>query len=319
MEKIKSFIKENTLIAILLLLFFVTLIIIGVVSISNKNAAGTGKSNTSEVDGNNKHLSELDESGKSAKYTKVKDTNCPQLSGVMYATGDKFITELDGKYYLYDYVIEKKYSDETNCRLVEELEKKPIMFTYDSLFWDDDHTTLQKTTYIVYEDLTYAKMSNPNDYNMKKEYNSYDYTGTALEDGSYIIETPSYENEVVKWKNGTESFKIKNEFLDTSKYGKEWKVSKYALSYMNSISNNIFLELTIDEPILKYLDGAVVTDRAIYTWGLFDDSCLTYADVECEFGFVKNLDLEDKYDDIIFVNKQYIVFKDGTTYTYQDL
>ena len=319
MEKIKSFIKENTLISILLLLFFVTLIIIGVVSISNKNTTGTGSSNTSEADGNNKHLSELDEVGKSAKYTKVKDTNCPQLSGVIYATGDQFITELDGKYYLYDYVIEKKYSDETNCRLVEELEKKPIMFTYDSLFWGDDHTTLQKTTYIVYEDLTYAKMSNPNDYNMKKVYSSYDYTGTALEDGNYIIETPSYDYEVVKWKNGTDSFKIKNEFLDTTKYGKEWKVGKCAISYMTSISNNIFLELTIDEPISKYLDGAVVTDRAIYTWGLFDDSCLTYADVECEFGFVKNLDLEDKYDDIIFVNKQYIVFKDGTTYAYQDL
>ncbi len=317
--KIKNFIRENIFLTISLTLLFITLIVIAVVYIPDWNNDEKYEDNSSsKINSELESNMELNEVGQSANYIKVRDTNCPQFSGVMYATGDKFVTELDGKYYLYEYVLDKKFSDETNCRLVEELDKKPKLFTYDSLFWGDDRSALHSTTYIVYEDLTYAQINNPNDYNMKKVYSSYVEEGIVQEDGSYIIKKPSYEIEIIKWKDKTNTFKIKNEFLDTKQYGYEWEVSKCAVTYKSDISFNIFLELTIDEPILKYLDGAVLTHSGIYTWGLLDDSCLTYADVDCKSGFVMNLDLKDRYDDILFVNKQYIVFKDGTTYMYQN-
>lgn len=270
------------------------------------------------------NVNELEENGEIAKYTKVKNVNCKAFKNAIYANNKYFISNEDGKYIKYEYSIDKKFSNEENCNVIEELEKKPLFITDDTLFVKSEKNGkcyyndigMTKSTFIIYEDLSYALFSYPNEYCIKQEFD------TSATDGSIIWDSSGnstpYEWKELQWKKGVDRYQIKSLFEDDNNYAEYWDVKKHAITSTKREGDVpiILLELYISEDILKILDGIVVTDSKIYIPGVIDYSCKEYVDKECKKGYKENTDLTVKYENIVFVNRSYIVFEDGTTYMY---
>lgn len=244
---------------------------------------------------------QLSANGKNARYIKMKDTYCPAFENVFIAYEGIMVANVDGQYATYEYTLDKKYSDETNCKLKYKMKKNPIQITDAIATYKDSR--LLMATYVVYEDKSYSIINDPNNYEFKTIYEVIDGIETSK----------PLKHVIVEWKNSLDYYiacqGVSSSINDSCLTIRKQKVSR-------SSTGDVLLELADDEEVLTYYDGVIVTNKAIYTKGIVDYSCRDYIDKECKEGYVENTDFTNRYDDIMFLNSRFVVFKDGSTYQY---
>ncbi len=278
---------------------FTILLIIGFVIfmiISFKSDSPTNQEDEEETENQDEDLDNLDdneddkyelpEEGINGQYFKleVEPFYCPYFENVIYSSKynnkeyNFAIGSYNGDYYELHYSTTKKFRNETNCEAIIKLDKKPVLVTKKETVCDDSARTIIGTI-IIYTDGNYALINDPNFMCYEKKY--------QLRKG----ELKSYGTPFTKTILTMDPYETKK-----------------------GIAKNL---LNSEEELLYHDEYEVyVTDKAIYTKDLIDDSCYKYVNAECKEGLVKNEDLTKIYDDIMFIDRQYIVMKDGTVYSY---
>ena len=65
-----------------------------------------------------------------------------------------------------------------------------------------------------------------------------------------------------------------------------------------------------DETLVGIYGSYIKTNKAYYVYGIINKSkCEEYADIECEYGIVKDKTLSDAYDEIYYMNNYFLVMK----------
>lgn len=305
MSKLKLFIKNNLFLSISILVLAIVLIIISIVYIPKpkQKINNTIKSETIDIfdELDRKVLESNDGSvksikGKSAIYYNSKKIMCPSLEYSLLSNDEIFITFEDDVYKIYKYNMNLKYSNELNCVYINSLNKKPIGITnYTNNYSNTNEEILGN--YIIYEDLKYGKIENDTIYNS----NASDSIITHYKLKEY---KPDFLLGIYQNRKNERIMISNNEIYDMYLY--------YDYSYFNLITI-----LSKDEKVLKVNGYTLITNKAIYNYGIVDYSCYEYADKECLNGFKKNEDLTARYDDIMFVNDSYVIFENGNAYLYE--
>lgn len=147
-----------------------------------------------------------------------------------------------------------------------------------------------------------------------------------------------YNNEFVERMSGwTEAFNydlfdynenvmiLNGEFDINHRYGivKNNKVYTYDKGYITQVdikNEEEIFSIPSDETVIGLYESYIKTDKAYYKYDIVNrNECNTYADIECEYGIVKDEVLTKVYDDIYFINNNYIIVKDDYKKIYTDV
>ena len=218
----------------------------------------------------------------------VKHFVCDALNEkIMFGNGSSLVT-YDGEYYgIYDYNVTKKYNNEQNCRLFLKTKKQIIGFD-------------KYTSSIIYSDFTYDSfyvMYGEKDYKEVGKLMYHEDTANRLKSKyrtKYI-----YQNMDLIGGNFSDDL-----FVDDKKI------------YHGVLSEDVKSYTFDDNTIDKVFPYNVVTSNGVYTYVITDTSCYDYVYGVCRHGFVLNHDLDRVKKLIAFMDKDYIVLKDGTIYGY---
>jgi len=303
MNKIKLFIKKNLFLSISIFMLIVVLVIIAIAYIPKDKTNNDIKDKTMDIfDELDKKVLESNDSsiksikGKSAIYYNSKKVMCPSLEHSVLSNDEIFISLKDNSYNVYKYNMNLKYSNELNCVHISSLDKKPIGITNYTNNYSSTNTAILGN-YIIYKDLKYGEIKNDTIKN-----------SIASDSISAHSKLKEYEPDFligIYQTRENERFMISNnEIYDMYVY--------YNYNHFELVTT-----LAEDETVLKVNGYTLITNKAIYNYGIVDYSCYEYADKECINGFKKNEDLTARYDDIMFVNDSYVIFKNGNTYLYE--
>ena len=300
MKKVISFIKENVFLSISTLLLILVIMLILIAYIPNWNIKTNDKiNNTSESGVKNKADNQeetginLSENGEFANYNKEKSFVCNALNEEIYLADPKSFISYDGsKYSYYLYNITKKYENEQNCLQVFKTDKKII--GYKDYWLHDGFGDIG----VVYSDLTYDIV----------------YNRQLVTIGKYV----AHEKDVERIKrNYNYIYYYRLEDLIGGNVSSSLIVGKQAIYDGIFSEEHYVVDVFEGSDIKKVFPRNVINGESVFTYGVINKDCYEYVDRKCEYGFVVNDDLERYKDLIAFMNESYIVFKDGTTYSYQ--
>ncbi len=241
-----------------------------------------------------------------------------------------FISKNSDKYDIYEYNFEDKYDNNQNCKIVAE------GTNYDSLIAHPsndvvviavsskeeievfDNVTAEKKYYYGMKILNltepgdniglikrYDKIQEDEDiiYDNDDEYDVADNDDTklGLANSIYML-----HDSYVLVSNLTLSYT--GLFLDDE--------DTYSLLQTSSI---IDVDASLYEYVKKNFNNSIITNKKVYS---FKSYCAYYdylGEEICQDKFIVNEDLTPSITEISFINDSYIVFKDGTTYMYNNL
>lgn len=308
MKNIIKYIKNNIFLSVSISLLIVVLIIMIISYLPNKSIKGNNSDKLNieeqEMDVFDKISEMLNKSenteiksaqGESAMYYSNKKILCPKMEYSILSNDEIFITYENNIYNVYKYDMNLKFSNELNCIFINSIDKKPIgLAEYTNLYVNGKP---KFGNYIIYEDLYYAEVYN----NTINNHNSKDSISVHKNITDY---NPDFLIGIYQ-SHFNERFMI-------------YKHNIYNM-YVHYYDNHFELISSIpeDERVIKVNGLTLVTNKAIYNYGIVDYSCYEYADKECKNGFKKNVDLTKRYDDIMFVNDSYVIFRNGNTYFYE--
>ena len=264
-------------------------------------------------------VSNLETTGITSKYSKLESTSCPGFGDIIYSDDKHFISNEDGVNKKYEYNLNMKYSNGTNCKLIGEYQEKVLYVTYNTIgqkcynYWDDGSTKL----YTVFADNSFARLESETSYICDGKWEK-----------EYIIKNPFNGLYEIQYKDYNDGKKIKSSG-GSSLVIEENKIYSIYAGIANDrvahgpftlyYNNRVYLDFEdVNEKIEKVLNGIVFTNKAVYVPGLVDNGCHEYADGICKNGYKKNEELSKLMGDIVFINESYVVFSDGTTYSMWD-
>ena len=308
MDRIKKFIKENTFLSISLLLLFITLIIIAVAYIPNRdnNKLKTNKTNKENID-----YTDLEKNATNGVYLKSDNVNCPEMSLASNSYSDFFVTK-DGRLFKYD--LNRLFDNDKNCKeitwnisgnkekasAVFRMIKNNMNYTYVLGGTEFDNSSIRQYNYDRY----YRSYS-------LNYLNGYEVTTKDYAIG-YAFTIPAFENITIYQLTNSKAI-IEDGILYYIKLNVE-NINATPKFVYNYDIVDIAFEPKRDETITKILDSVIITDKRIYTYGLVDDDCMKYVDRECTYGYTENVDLSRILSEILFVDAYHVILKDGTSY-----
>ena len=81
--------------------------------------------------------------------------------------------------------------------------------------------------------------------------------------------------------------------------------------YTNQAEEKLIYTFPTDEEIEYVTNGYIITNKAYYVYGITNQKqCSTYADIECEYGLVKEEEKINCMDTILYVSNSLLVTKD---------
>ena len=262
-------------------------------------------------------ISNLETTGITQKYHKEDDTYCPSFENAIYVDDTYFVSNEDGVAKRYEYNLNKKYSNGTNCKLVNEYPKEALYVAYKKNHTCDYLYKLKADMFVVFTDYTYSAL-NPTTTSYNNGYCGYfdDYIWVYNDyyywEGGHIIKNRFLGNDI-KYQD------VENAVNVDFEYYKNYPITVESSKVYNSgIPDAILLKLSSNESVIKVLDGIIITNKNVYIPGIVDYGCYEFADGSCKSGYKKNEELSKLIDDISLVTESYVVFKDGTTYSMWD-
>ena len=270
-------------------------------------------------------ISNLETTGITSNYYKSNDTSCPAFGyDIIYADDKYFVSNENGIFKMYEYNLNLKYSNGTNCKFIYEYPEEVKYIAYkDNYKCDPYHGAVSLFT--VYSDYSYHPFkSNVNGYNSYACYNTWKY--------NYTIKNPFSPTYLIQYKDYSDGKVVKSQGYSTIsslviEKDKIYSIHEYTINdrafYSSDVraSNNNMVYLDFedtDEKIERVLNGIVITNKNVYVPGIVDYGCYEYADGTCKNGYKKNEELSKLMNDIVFINESYVVFNDGTTYSMWD-
>lgn len=264
-------------------------------------------------------VSNLESTGITSKYYKSESTSCPGFEhDIIYSDDKYFVSNEKGIYKKYEYNLNMKYSNGTNCKLVYEYPKKVLYIARrgsHKCFWYGVHdvfTIFSDYSYIPFDVKKYDDSTDILDisYTCDSDW-AYPYTIKNPFRPLYGVQYKDYNDGGIFKTHSSISYLVIEEDRIYNAHG--------IIGHVNFNRNMVYLDFKdVDEKIEKALDGIVFTNKAVYMPGIVDYSCYEYADRICKNGYKKNEELSKLMDDIVFINESYVVFKDGTTYSMWD-
>lgn len=215
---------------------------------------------------------------------KVK-TTCRALKNVLVYKNDYFITN-DGTIYL---LSNKKFSETNeNCKKYDTNFKPAKILNFSGV----DVIFIVSTNNKIYE------ITNVYDNEIKfreKEYNDipdylfnddvkYAYTGAYIAVSDIIM-------DFLVLKNDGKLYRVNIERTYTSEEG----FYRY-----NIINNELFKDFG-EEKIQRFDTSYILTDKNVYIKSITNKECLEYADIKCNYDFVKNDYLRQYMNSLVYV------------------
>lgn len=263
-------------------------------------------------------------SGKSASYSKTNDVKCDELKNAVVAYNNYFITADETSMRtnkIYKYNFQLLFENEENCILAYSDDNKDFKsllgFENDSV---SKESIIAMSSQMSDKPVRYyggdpqlpiyysVNLSESLTSNALISYYTIDsFSNYRLNKSDELVQNPSVIYQLVNDKV----------IISNNKIYKVDLVKSYLFIYDVELTNEIIFEpLEDEETILKVFEYAIITDKRVYVYGMSNDNCLHYVDGKCEYGYVVNEDLSNRIDDIVFVNSNEIVFKDGSAYLY---
>lgn len=263
-------------------------------------------------------------SGKSASYSKTNDVKCDELKNAVVAYNNYFITADETSMRtnkIYKYNFQLLFENDKNCILVHSEDNKDFKsllgFGNNSV---SNETIIAMTSQMSEKTIRYygGEPQLPIYYSVNlgepllstafiSYYTIDSFSNYRLNKSDELVQNPSVIYQLVNDRV----------IISNNKIYKVDLVKSYLFIYDVELTNEIIFEpLEDEETILKVFEYAIITDKRVYVYGMSNDNCLHYVDGKCEYGYVVNEDLTNRIDDIVFVNSNEIVFKDGSAYLY---
>lgn len=310
MDRIKKYIKENTFLSISLLLLFITLIIIAVAYIPNRNEIDDNKLKTNKTT-EDIDYTDLENNATNGVYLKIDNVNCPEMSLATNSYSDFFVTN-DGRLFKYD--LYKLFDNDKNCKEITwnissgnekavsifNMIKNGTNYTYVLGSTEFDNSSIKQYKYDRYYH-SYI-LNNLKEY----ELTTRDY---AL---GYAFIIPAFEDTIVFQLVNSKAVIIDGILYNINLNIQDGNITPKFIYNYDVI--DIAFQPKEDETITKVLDSIIITDKRIYTYELVDDNCMKYVDRECEYGYKENIDLSRILNEISFVDESHVILKDGTSY-----
>lgn len=230
----------------------------------------------------------------------IKELNCSALSNKKYNIGNYFITNDNDLYVLNTHLL---YSNDENCKKI-----------------NDDNVKILKL--MLGDDYYYVMDSNNNIFQFE----------SGSDKMMPYVEHTNHTNMV---RHELKTLKDDEVVIQISQYiiKKDGNLYQYRYRYENGEIEDFILYQSFDhEKILEFgyygnvrvqyetyskdiTSNYIKTDKAYYTSTISNKECLKYADVECEFEFIKNEELTNIYDDInIYTGNLTYIAKDKNQY-----
>jgi hypothetical protein len=253
----------------------------------DKKGNDTNKENTQNV--NSKEKFKFEAEGDNGYYTLLeKEFNCPSISEAILANSNYFYTS-DNEYY--EYNVELKYSNEQNCKLIGNVENIVAFVSNKMIDSEGNSFTLN-----IFKDRIIS--------DRRGHYHR------LIIDKNYF----DFQNPLPNGRSSAiiEDDNIISVFLDSE------------LSYYYVVKDNVYWLAKGDkigtinkgEKVVKKLDGVIITNENIYNYKYVNYDCFEYLDKQCKMEYVVNEYISKAYNQIIFMNSEYIILNDGSIYNY---
>ena len=247
----------------------------------------------------------LETLGKDAKYSKLDNVNCPEMEHAVNSYSNYFITDTGD---LYKYDLYRLFSNEENCKKVE---------------WNlsnDEEKKVSSVFEMKKNGQTYLyALSSKTSYGTSEVYESYvlnnrDKTNIKNVDSvlAFSFEYPEFKDIVIYQLNNSKATIKNNIIYSITLHVLEGNYTPKRVE--QCFIGDIVFEPQGDEEIIKVLNTVIITTKRVYFYGIIDNKCMKYADVECEWGYKENSDLSNLIAEISFIDDSHVVFKNGISY-----
>ena len=253
----------------------------------------------------NKNESNINHNSTNTQQKKYKsiDWNCEIALSDIKTIKDNGMMDIQPKMFiskdgdLYQFSLEKKFSNEQNCKKYESNKKYDKFY----IFPNDRDLSLFVTTNGKFKYLD-------NDRNLVDFFSVYNESYSAYMVKLYNNNPDSYVEYVMGYNSYYNVYTVKNNKI----YLKE------ITTLGKNINETIFSEFPNNETFIS-LEGRIFkTDKSFYRIGIINQKqCSEYEDVECTYGLLKIEDISADYNNIEYFNGNYIIYKnDRKIYIY---
>lgn len=264
----------------------------------------------SGIDNYVKHLESLEEKNNKykTKYQKyewkcdvsMKEIKTIKDNGMMDIQPKLFITK-NGD--LYQFSLEKKFSNEQNCKKYETEIKFDHFFIYPN---DRDLSVI-----VGNNNKYYSTNDNKELVEFCAEHCAYAYKKSVSDMDK------KYPNSYGKWIFNSSN----GDFFDRLFYLKDNKIYTYDYQVGDTfkvLGEKEYSSLPDDELFVSIEGRIIKTSKAFYKIGIINQQqCSQYEDVDCVEGLLKLDEISNHYNDIDYFNGNYIIFKnDNNIYIY---
>lgn len=262
--------------------------------------------------------------GSSGKYTKLNDSVCSAFKNVI-AVYDKYFLTWDNENgtRAYEYDLVNIIDNNQNCKFIKKIsdEREQAIISLPSIIQYDYRKAVYVTLpyksnntieyYIGGPPISFYEMISLTE-NVSSSKMAF-YTFDSLEEYSKTHnerKLKTYAGPVYQMAGTTVVKGDKNRYYKVE-VRKDWH------SFITEVTDEVIF-IPKEETVEIIADKAIVTSDNVYIYANKDPLCHNYVNANCEKKFIINEDLTRRINEIVFIDNSYVVFKDGSTYLYEN-
>ena len=279
-------------------IFFLILIIIVLTGCGDETVDNNGSQSSNSKLLRKVSVGNLETTGITSKYYKSESTSCLGFGDIIYSDDKYFVSNENGIYKKYEYNLNMKYSNGTNCKLIYEYPEEVLYVAYNGIgkkcsSWGNASHKL----YTVFSDDSFISL----DYNPFNKIGENFYVCEGKWEKQYIIKDPFNRLYQIQYKDYNDGKTIKSGYDSeiSALVVEEDKIYSLVSGTVNDRVvgngyvtlydyNRVYLDFEdVNEKIEKVLNGIVFTNKAVYMPGIVDYGCYEYADGICKNGYCR--------------------------------